>query len=47
MRRVKEDNNNIRTFARSNERGAGVVWNLSFENDGSRILERIPVMDVG
>ena len=47
MRGIKENNNNIWAFAWSNERWAGVVWNLSFANDRSRILERIPVMDVG
>ena len=44
---VNKNNNNVGAFAWSDERWAGVAWNLSFANDRSRILERIPVMNVG
>ena len=44
---VKKGNKNVRTFAGCNEGRSGVVRNRSLTNNRSRILERIPVMDVG
>jgi hypothetical protein len=44
--RVKERNQNIRAFARSNEGRTDAVGNLSFTNNRSRCFKRIPVMNV-
>jgi hypothetical protein len=44
--RVKERNQNIRAFARSNEGRTDAVGNLSFTNNRSRRFQRIPVVNV-
>ena len=46
MWRVKKSNKNVRALARCNEGRASVVGNLSLMDDRSRVLERVPVMNV-